>query len=316
MTDARDWEALFDTEAGNEHPGWMSGVLCQRAATTRAGDMLYIASYPIWNTQTGRRAAGITPTKAAQKRVNDRRAKLRLEMLINHNFGEGDLLITCTYRDEEQPRNPEEAHRDIRNYVARIRRLRQRKGLSEIKYIYVTETTQSKRRGVRYHHHLIMNSEGLSREEAEKAWQQQARSRGIVGICNSRRAQPTEEGLSGWAHYITKQSGKADEENGKGIGTRRRWCRSRNLKIPETRVSDKRISRRRVERIVLDIEAQAKLVFEQIYPGYELVDCKVRESSYVPGAYIRARMTRKTRRTINPVLGKTMGRGKKNPLPG
>ena len=291
--DGRDYEALFDVE-GEPTPGWMSGVLRQRAAMTKAGELLYIASYPVWTCQTAKRAAGIRPTRAAQKKVNDRRAKLRLEQLINANFGEGDLLITCTYRDETQPQDAARAHKDIRNYLARVKRLRERRGLSELKYIYVTETTHSEKRGTRYHHHLITNGDGVSREELEQLWATQARSHGSVGICNTRRAQPTEEGLAGWANYITKSGNRTGDQDSEaqGIATKRRWCRSRNLKIPQTRTSDKRISRRRIERIALDVEAQARIIFEQIYPGYELIDCTVRESSYVPGAYIRARMRR------------------------
>jgi len=291
--DTRDWEALFDTE--NPTPGWMSGVLRQRSAVTRAGDILYLASYPVWDTQTGKRAAGIRPTKAAQRKVNDRRAKLKLEQLINANFGDGDLLITCTYRDDRQPEDAERARKDIRNYLLKIRRMRERRRLEELRYVYVTETTHSGRRGTRYHHHLIVNGDGVTREELEAAWMTQQRSVGRIGFCNTRRAQETEEGLSGWANYITKSGGKPEDgkEQENGIATKRRWCRSRNLTVPETRTSDKRISRRRVEKLAAGMETEAKAILESICPGYELIDCSVRESSYVPGAYIRARLRRK-----------------------
>ena len=157
-------------------PGLMRGVEVQRTRTIKAGKLLYCASYPIWDTST-RRDAEAKLTKArekkgtteAQKKLNARRAEERLIQLINANFAEGDLLVTCTYAQGKEPPDLQSAQRSMRNYMARIKRLCKRKGLEEPEYVYVTETTESKRWGRRYHHHMVLKA-GLSRQEVEDLW--------------------------------------------------------------------------------------------------------------------------------------------------
>ena len=51
--------------------------------------------------------------------------------------------------------------------------------------IYITERTESAAYGVRWHHHVIMSGDGLTREEIEEKW-----TKRHGGFCNTRRAQP------------------------------------------------------------------------------------------------------------------------------
>lgn len=289
----RDIQLLMDTTPDKtaSRGKLNAGVTCQRAKTTRAGDLLYVASYPIWGTQhhAQARAAAETIKRTgsgeAQRKLNARNAQRRLEQLINANFGEGDLLVTCTYAPDEQPDSDEAAHRDMVNMMARLKRLYKRQGLPSPRYVYVTETTESIKNGTRYHHHLIVSG-GIAREAVEDAW-----AKGHRGHCNTRRAHPDREGLTGWAKYITKQINGSRQK----VATRRKWCASKNLEQPTTTTADKKISRKRVERIAADAEREpnkARAALESCYPGYEVVDMVVRTSSYVSGAYIYAMLAK------------------------
>ena len=51
-TSAKDCLALFDTSVeGRMENGWASGVLHQRTKTVKAGPMVYMDCYPVWDTK-------------------------------------------------------------------------------------------------------------------------------------------------------------------------------------------------------------------------------------------------------------------------
>lgn len=274
-----------------------AGVTCQRAKTTRAGQMLYLAAYPIWDTQHQRQAKDALEqikrepkSSEAQRKLNAKNAQRRLVQLVNANFGAGDLLITCTYKQGCDPEDDKAAHKDMVNLLARLRRVYRKAGIEQPRYVYVTEVTESAKRGRRYHHHMIIEG-GIPRDAAEAAW---AKVHG--GICNTRRAQQLPEGLTGFAMYITKQVNGKDRQQ---IATRRRWCASKNLIQPTITTADKKISRKRMEKIAADVDQapeRARAALEHLYPGYRVLELEVRTSTYVSGAYIYATMTRDTGR--------------------
>ncbi|MFR6027105.1 MAG: hypothetical protein ACLUMK_11380 [Christensenellales bacterium] len=50
-TSAKDCLVLFDTSVeGKLACGWESGVLRQRTRTVKAGPMVYVDCYPVWDT--------------------------------------------------------------------------------------------------------------------------------------------------------------------------------------------------------------------------------------------------------------------------
>ena len=57
--------------------------------------------------------------------------------------------------------------RAVKNYIARIRRLRKKKDLNELKYIYVISDCDDMGNKKRLHVHMIMNG-GPDRDEIEK----------------------------------------------------------------------------------------------------------------------------------------------------
>lgn len=294
----RDVQILMDTTpTGRMDPGWQSGVMMQRAKTIKAGRHLYMESYPIWDTRREHDAqekvrAIKQRSKEAMDRINARRAQRRLEVLINANFGAGDLLVTCTYLSGQGPESQERAAKDASNMIARLKRIYTRLGKT-LRYIYVTEVQHSKK-GDRYHHHMIL-SKGPTREQVEECWQVRRTGKTAGrGLCNTRRAQSLPEGLTGWAKYITKSA--AGYGKGQETATTRKWCASKNLVRPEPTVADKKISRRRVEKIAKDMttdQRETRGVLEKLCPGYEMLECRVRTSEWVAGAYISVIMVRR-----------------------
>lgn len=281
-------------------PGWQRGVEIQRTRTIKAGELLYCSSYPIWDTATRRdakaqldKARERKGTSDAQRKLNARKAEEKLVQLVNANFGAGDHLVTCTYAQGKEHPDLASAQRNMRNYMARVKRLCRRRGLEDPEYIYVTEVTHSNRWGTRYHHHMVMRC-GLPRADVEALWIKSH------GICNTKQARQLKEGLTGWAKYIAKQVCSEAHEQRRSLDEvlkhAHRFASSKGLKKPAATEADKKISRRRVEKIAQDIQRDpdmAKLHMEACYPGYEVLEMTVKTSERVTGAYVYAVMCRR-----------------------
>lgn len=296
-TSAKDCLHLFSTDVeGRLDPGWQAGVLHQRTRTIKAGPMVYVECFPVWDTRRAMEArseARKEKHKQAQDRLNERNARRKLERLVNANFAAGDLIVTCTYAQGEEPTDEKRAQRDIVAYLRRIAYLRKRRGLPVMRYIYITEKTSSAKYGVRYHHHVVMSG-GITQADAQAAW-----SKKHAGICNAKIAQPTEKHLSGFARYLTlNKAGRTLEADGKNPqhrAMRRRWNPSKNLIDPVERVADKKVSIRKAGRIAEAISdfAQAREIFAKLYPGYELLEVSAKRSQWAAGVYVYAELTRK-----------------------
>ena len=171
------------------------------------------------------------------------------------------------------------SRKDLRNFLLRVKRYREKIGLEELKYIYTIEGKReiSKGCGVsRIHVHMLMNG-GVSRERLEELWE--------YGYANADRLQPTERGLEEIASYIIKEARNRDGG--------RKWSASRNLKQPKRRTSDAKTSNRMVKLIAHDIRNEAKEQMEKLYPLYRFVGCKVYYSDQLDGVYIRVLMRRR-----------------------
>lgn len=238
-----------------------------RARTIRAGDQLEVEIYPLWDTGAEARTAKCRATGEAQRNVNARNARKRLERLLNANFTREDLSLTLTYGAGVP--NLAQARRDMQNFVRRVKAAYKRLGLPSPKYVYVMEYGSDGRKK-RVHHHMVLSG-GMDRDALEALWKH--------GRANADRLKPDEYGLTALARYITKES-----HGGK------RWAASRNLKKPRITVSDTKISRRRVEQMAEDMECAAPAIFTKLFPDYVYTDCVIRRSDFVSGAYVYARM--------------------------
>ena len=266
----KDQEDLLGSWWRSQPSAIRVGTMGYRTKTVKAGPMLEAEVYPMFGREQEKRARkareNITPEK--QSRLNLERAKRYFVQLINTNFGEGDIHLTLTY---EQAPSYERARKDLRNFLDKVKRLREKRGLEELKYAGTIEENRDGRK-VRIHAHLLMN-DGISRDELETIW--------AKGRTNVLRLQPDESGLEGIARYIVKQQ-----------KSRKKWFRSRNLKKPQTRVSDSKISKRRIKILSQGFCAEAKEILEKVYPGYLYVKSQVFYSDFVDGVYIRALMRR------------------------
>ncbi len=278
----RQWQdtdglaAVAEAEQGSiwtmEPTGLRVGEMGYRTRTIKAGPRLEAEVYPVFGrADAGRiRAARKNLTSESQRRLNHERSIRRMIQLADANFGRRDYHLTLTYK---RVPSYEQSQRDVRNFLARLRRIRKNRGLDELKYIYTiegAEETAGWRKKTRIHIHMLLNG-GISREELEEIWGK--------GYANADRLDPDENGLEGIARYLTKQQ-----------RNRRKWCPSRNLKQPTERVSNSKCSNARVRRIAADFENRARAEMEKIYPGYRYVKCSVYQSDVVSGVYIRCVM--------------------------
>lgn len=241
-----------------------------RVKTIRSGSMLECEIYPIWCARPTRvRGEQSRESSQAQKNLNHRNLRKHVARLANVNFTAADLWGTFGYDDENVPQAPEEARRDVRNFLRRLRRRYQRAGLPELRYLYVTEWYGADGKRVRCHHHILLSG-GLSRDEIESCWHGGA-------YPQTRRLRVKRDcGLSGLAQYITKSPDVAS-----------RWGRSQNLRPPTVTVADRKISRAQVERIAGN-EPETRLLLERKYTGYRFHAADVRRSSLAAGVYIYA----------------------------
>ncbi len=112
------------------------------------------------------RAVKSKATTAAQKAMNDKTARGRLEMLLAANFGSHDLFVTLTYRDKDLPSSRKEAVKRVRQFFKYLREYRKARALLT-KYIYVTEELHGEKR---LHHHLVLNATGQDVEIIRSLW--------------------------------------------------------------------------------------------------------------------------------------------------
>lgn len=314
---AEKYAFLFDKE--NREELLMKGVGNQRVKTVRAGELLYIASFPVWNTRAQAEQAKNAPRNAEAVRwVNVRNRRTRFEQIVHANFDRDDYYFTATYTESpkgnrrldedyyrDEPKDEIEAQSNVRKFIRALRALVRRKGgeVKKLKYLYVTEETYTRHPDpaydrARYHHHMLITREvgsgvRLTRDEIEQLWQDMPFASGRVR-CD--RLQPdTNNGLSAVAQYLVKQEKGETLVTEKGARkNQHRYAGSKNLKKPKPTVADHKISKRRVQHLATDVRANAKDIFESLYPGYKLCEePTVRTSDYVEGAYIYAKMIRK-----------------------
>ena len=283
-----EYEGLFDAipETGedsllaaywrNEATNIRIGSMGYRTKTVKAGTRLEAEIYPVFgrSMEATARKEKLNLTRERQMQLNTKRAKRRLVLLMENNFSyDEDIHVTLTYAGEEP--DEKRCRKDVRNFLNRVKRLREKRKLPELKYIYAIGHDQSQR----IHVHMVMNG-GIGRDELERIWQK--------GYANTIRLQKQGGGLQGMANYLYRQNEKA-RDRGERAGCHM-WSGSRNLKKPKEHGSDCKFSNRKVKKIALNFGAVGREILEKTYPGYQLVDCKVAYSDVVDGVYIRCVM--------------------------
>lgn len=231
------------------------------------GDYMDADIYPVFQ-PAGKRRKKCKPTSKIQEKLNQKNAEKRITRLVHKNFTKNDIALHLTYTTP--PDSPEQAQRDLYNYIRRVKRARKKLGLPPLKYVSCTEN--GKRSG-RVHHHLIISG-GMDRDLLEELWGK--------GYANSKRLQFGPDGVTGLAHYIVK-----DREFYK------RWNCSKNLEQPVAQVIDRGITMDQVKEMEESIEKhQEHVYFENMFQDYLLTDADFMRNGVNRGSYIHIEMRR------------------------
>ncbi len=193
----------------------------KRKKVMEAGPLMKIAVYTPPEPRDGPRARAEKSriTTAAQKLMNDKTAKGRLEMILAANFTPRDLFLTLTYRDKDLPTTRKDAQKRIRRFLRLLREYRKARG-ETLKYVYVTE---NKHGAGRFHHHVILNATARDIETFRSLW--------TYGDIIDIRYIGTERGAYAyWAGYMAKESGD------RPVGAQM-WTGSKNLAKPKVTYS-------------------------------------------------------------------------------
>jgi hypothetical protein len=134
-----------------------------REKQTISKEFVEVEIYPVWSVRPGQRRAKAKPTNEMQEVLNAKNSAKKLGRLLNCNFGKDDLEVHLTY--ESQPESEDRAKRDFNNYMRRVKRIRERTGLAEVKYIVVMESSST---GM-IHFHVTMSG-GIDRDLLESSW--------------------------------------------------------------------------------------------------------------------------------------------------
>lgn len=293
--DERDYEILYDLPKGDYAGKLVAGI---RTITVRAGKSLEVMCHPIarrWP-EAARREAKRRRTSPAMEKINARNAELNLMRLMEINFTPRALVFTGTFEypgDEDPglmnlddlwerwhagklPEDVEDVRRKVRNFLQRIKR--RTEAPEKLKWILrIEEGTKESALGMppRYHVHMLIEAEGLGQDDVSSLWP--------FGFTRCDRFDVRRDGPARLARYFTK-----NRRGGRCIS------HSRNLKKPQRRVSERKISRRRAIQVAADVRGAGREILEKLYPGYQLMEApRVTYSDYMPGAYIYARMRRR-----------------------
>ncbi len=155
-----------------------------------------------------------------QRERNSKNSKENLAKLIMTNFKKGDLRVDLTYGGEEP--TPEQAKKNIDNFLQRARRLYQKHGES-LKFILTTEYKNH-----RIHHHLLMNfiKGKVEEDDIAKIWPYSK-----LNYRSTRKYDGGPEDARRLAWYITKETDKTISDDDALQKVRYR-C-SRNLLKPD-----------------------------------------------------------------------------------
>lgn len=169
-----------------------------------------------WNIKGEKRNKKSNKTTNTQEKVNLRLATKKLRRKMNHNFEDGDYLVTYDFRKEERPQSSKEMTKCMSGFLRKMRSEYKKLGI-ELKYIYVKEL--GPRGGA--HIHMVMNRAPDGVEILRKCW-----THGGVHVDPLNTNGQYEK----IAEYFVKYANKTIETEGKQIG--KKYYPSRNLKEP------------------------------------------------------------------------------------
>lgn len=296
-----DYQLLFDLPEGEYQGRGLDGV---RTVTWRAGNLLEIACYPILRLgEAAKREAKRRRSTPAMEKVNARNAERKIMRYIEANFSPEACVVTGTYpypadgdyammdvkamageyEARKLPWEMERVRMDVRNWLGKLRRrVKQLAGDSRRDFKWLIRIEEGKEPPLpgipaKFHFHAVVEGPGLDSQTVKALWEEKHGTARVDGLCLN------DDGAARLARYFTKQKSGG-----------RWWSHSRNLIDPPPRVSDRKVSRRRLSRLAGDVMKDGREILEKLYPGYRLAEePRVCYSDFVAGAYIYARMRRR-----------------------
>lgn len=237
--------------------------------TIDSGVIREVETYPIYLKREMPSEWKVKESKEAKKKLNNKNAQKSLIRKINSNFKNGDYHFIFNYSEGNLPNDHKEAKKDMQNLIRRLKRIINKLGLEELKYIYITEHSEGTK-GIRCHHHVIMNSV-LSREVIEETWKLGKRTKSSILAGD-------ELHLTGLAIYLSK------DPKGK-----KRWCCSKNLKEPKITRSHSKFTKKKINNMTR-YQDYIKYEMEKVNPGYVFIDHRIYINEHNGKPYIYARM--------------------------
>ncbi len=212
------------------------------------GNYVDIDIYPVWvdSSKKGSRRKKEKVSSEVQQRLNKRNSERELIRLLNTNFTNNDLSLTLTYSPDNLPDSDEDALKEQRNFLRRLKRAYKKNSL-ELKYIAVTEKSKKGR----YHHHLVISG-GIHINQIAQIWG--------YGFIQAKPLQFNEFGIVGIAKYLIKEP----------VGAHR-WSGSRNLKRPAEYKRDGKISKCKMRELYRCDLSMSDFVSKE-YPSLSLAD--------------------------------------------
>lgn len=227
-----------------------------RETAYKCGDMIFLSVIPTWR-PAGKRRGRFRPTSEDQKRLNEKYAMLRAQLIAHANFTAKDIRIDLTYSDRYLPADEEQFERDQRNFYARLRRRYRQEGI-ELKYMNFPAYSETGRP----HVHVILTG-GVKYETLFELWG--------MGRVKANALEFDERGVIDLTFYFgsQKKAGKTDPIHERAKG-QRRWSGSRNLVHPVERHNLHEYSRRELDEIADAGFTRKHEIFRDAYPGYWL----------------------------------------------
>lgn len=234
-------------------------------------DFLWVSDQQHRSSSRGKKALA---SSLAQAKRNANRAGRYFIQILNVNFDERGLHITLTYNDAFAPEDEERAERDLANYMRRVKRWIRRNGMSPaaLRWISVTEgqgeDKAAGQKAVRWHHHLILQMDGLDKHQREQLrsaledlWA--VRIGGVLeslGTVNADRLQPGKDGLQALGLYLLKYPKR-----------KKRWHQSQGLRKPKyPRPNDTRWTAHKLA-AACTMEVDDAAAWERRFPGWRFL---------------------------------------------
>ncbi len=236
-------------------------------------DLLFYPEYSL--PKTGKRRKKSKATSEGQAKLNKKNSDSKLIREVNSTFTSKDIRLDLTYDNEHLPASVEEAEKEMKKYIRRLKTAAKNCGIKKFQYVWVTENGSG---NGRLHHHMILTG-GIPLDVLAEKWGK--------GYTTVKPLQFNETGIEALVRYMLKNpvsSGKV------------KYHSSRNLNQPVKRTRSGRISHLKAERIASFTDFS---VIEKLYPGYRIVELSPFYNDVNGGYYCEVKLFKENRKKAN-----------------